>query len=108
MTYKDLIGLHFGVLSTIRNAYKLLKPKGQLLQPCGVGHLNDETGAVIYLFWERQQYGFKTPGQLLTLVGGTAKKPTRTNSIWNGIVLGSTPSDTLAFVRIRKNSVVLN
>ncbi len=48
MTYKDLIGLHFGVPSTIRNAYKLLKPKGQLLQPCGVGHLNDETGAVIY------------------------------------------------------------
>ncbi|WP_027156512.1 DUF6794 domain-containing protein [Methylobacter luteus] len=55
MQENELIGLHFGLGSAIRNAFGLHEPDSKLLESCGVAHPDDAAGTIIQVLWRTLQ-----------------------------------------------------
>jgi hypothetical protein len=53
MQEKDLIGLHFGLGTAIRNALGLHGSNNRLLTDCSVTHPDDATGVIIRALWDK-------------------------------------------------------
>jgi hypothetical protein len=52
---KDLIGLHLGLGTAIRNAFGVHEPDSKLLESCGVAHPDDAAGTIIQVLWRTLQ-----------------------------------------------------
>ena len=57
MQEDELIGLHFGLGSAVRNAFKLHEPGGKLLADCNVVHPDDATEIIINKIWAKLKHG---------------------------------------------------
>jgi Domain of unknown function (DUF6794) len=57
MDEEDLIDLHFGLGTSIRNAFRLHDPESKLLASCGTVHPDDASGVIIKELWNQLKHG---------------------------------------------------
>jgi len=57
MDEEDLINLHFGLGTLIRNAFRLHDPESKLLASCGAFHPDDASGIIIKELWNQLKHG---------------------------------------------------